>query len=130
MEQKDAVADLGDGRIVVRGKQTDLLSVSRIPGAKLTEQHGGISVYTMPATLDTCFALKGNGIGMTPAMREFGNRANRVQKYIEAVKMAKGPVEPLQPVPIKAPYKLYQHQVKAYNIALALFGRGARKEDA
>ena len=36
-------------------------------------------------------------------------------------------VEPLQPIPIKAPYSLYQHQVKAYNIALALFGRGARK---
>lgn len=97
---------------------------TRIPGAK---RRGGI--WEMPATLDTCTELKLLRVPFTKELSDFGNRLYRIQRYIEHVKLQTDNVEPLQPIPIKAPYSLYQHQVKAYNIALALFGRGARKKD-
>ena len=113
-------ADLNGKQITVTGESAGL---SRIPGAKRRADGS----WTMPATLDTCTELQKMNATLSDALRDFGNRQYRIQKYIEHVKLQKGPVEPLQPIPIKAPYSLYQHQVKAYNIALALFGRGARK---
>lgn len=115
-------------RIVVSGDPGEVLMISRIPGAKIAEKGTGRTVYTIPATLDSCFALKKQDVRFTQELKDFGNGLNRIQRYIEAVKLEKGHVEPILPVPIKAPYSLYQHQLKAYNIALALFGRGARKE--
>ncbi len=115
-------------KILVSGQAAELLHISRIPGAKRAEVNGGYVSYLLPATLDSCTALKNEKIPFTDELSDFGNRLFRIQKYIEQVKLQEGNVCPLQPVPIKAPYKLYQHQIKAYNIALALFGRGARKE--
>ena len=110
----------GDGTVIaVTGSNAAL---SRIPGAKRSA-----AGWTMPATLDTCTELKKLGAVFSEALRDFANRQWKIQKYIETVKLQTGPVVPLQPIPIKAPYSLYQHQIKAYNIALALFGRGARK---
>jgi len=125
-----ALADLtSTGRILVSGKADALLYVSRIPGAKKADQlANGYMAYTLPATLDSCMALKKLRIPLSKTLSDFGNQQWKIQKYIEKVKLQTGKVEPLQPIPIKAPYSLYQHQVKAYNIALALFGRGARKE--
>lgn len=125
-----ALANLtSTGRILVSGKADALLYVSRIPGAKKADQlANGYMAYTLPATLDSCMALKKLRIPLSKTLSDFGNQQWKIQKYIEKVKLQTGRVEPLQPIPIKAPYSLYQHQVKAYNIALALFGRGARKE--
>ena len=125
-----ALADLtSTGRILVSGKADVLLYVSRIPGAKKADQlANGYTAYTLPATLDSCMALKKLRIPLSKALSDYGNQQWKIQKYVEKVKLQTGKVEPLQPIPIKAPYSLYQHQVKAYNIALALFGRGARKE--
>ena len=124
-----AAYDRSRNKILVNGQQGELMHISRIPGAKLAEQSAGRVVYLLPATLDSCLALKNQRVPFTDELRDFGNRLHRVQKYIESVKLETGKVEPLQPIPIKAPYSLYQHQIKAFNIALALFGRGARKED-
>ena len=54
-----------------------------------------------------------------------------VQRYVEAQKTA-WTVSPVRPIPIKSAYQLYTHQVKAYNIALALMGydpEGGTKHD-
>lgn len=123
-----AAYERSKNKILVHGMQKELIHVNRIPGAKISEQSAGHAAYLLPATLDSCVALKNQRIPFTEELRDFGNRQYRIQKYIEKVKLETGTVEPLQPIPIKAPYSLYQHQVKAYNIALALFGRGARKE--
>ena len=124
-----AAYDRGRNKILVNGQPVELIRINRIPGASLAEQNAGHVAYMLPATLDSCLALKDQHIPFTDELRDFGNRLHRIQKYIESVKLETGNVEPLQPVPIKAPYSLYQHQIKAYNIALALFGRGARKEE-
>ena len=108
---------------VIRVSGSDA-AFTRIPGAK---RRGGI--WEMPSTLDTCISLQSLRVPFTEELTAFMNRQGRIQKYIEHVKLQTEKVEPLQPIPIKAPYSLYQHQVKAYNIALALFGRGARKKE-
>lgn len=123
-----ATYDSQKNKIVVTGSSAELVMVSRIPGAKVTAKGQAETVYTLPPTLDSCYALKSLKVPFSEELCSFGNRQARIQKYIESVKLQKDIVEPLLPVPVKAPYKLYQHQVKAYNIALALFGRGARKE--
>ena len=119
-----AVADLntGTGKIEVRGTGV----YTGIPGAKRRTD----GAWEMPATLDTCTSLKNMGVEFSESLSAFGNKQWKIQKYIEHVKLQTDKVEPLQPIPIKAPFSLYQHQIKAYNIALALFGRGARKEAA
>lgn len=108
---------------VIRVEGSDA-GFTRIPGAK---RRGG--AWEMPATLDTCIELQLLRVPFTKELCDFGNRLYKIQRYIEHVKLQTDKVEPLQPIPIKAPYSLYQHQVKAYNIALALFGRGARKKE-
>lgn len=114
------IADLDGGLIRVSGSDA---AFTRIPGAKRKGD-----AWVMPATLDTCILLQSLRVPFSDGLTAFMNRQGRIQKYIEHVKLQTEKVEPLQPIPIKAPYSLYQHQVKAYNIALALFGRGARKK--
>lgn len=125
-----ATYDSQKNKIVVTGSSAELVMISRIPGAKVAAKGQAVTVYTLPPTLDSCYALKALKVPFSDELRVFGNSQARIQKYIESVKLQKDTVDPLLPVPIKAPYKLYQHQVKAYNITLALFGRGARKEES
>lgn len=91
--------------------------VRRVVGAKM----GRDRVWTMPATLDTCLELRKHGVEFSEQLAACEARADKVRRYIESVKRSDA-VEPLKPVPIKEPYHLYQHQIKAYNIALALRG--------
>lgn len=116
-------ADLSpEGVIRMEG---EAIWLRRVVGAKM----GRDRVWTMPATLDTCLELRKHGVEFSEQLAACEAHLTKVNKYIEAIKR-KDKVEPLQPVPIKAPYTLYQHQIKAYNIALALFGRGAAKKGA
>jgi len=46
---------------------------------------------------------------------------SQVYRYVESQKTA-WTVCPINPIPIKPEYHLYTHQVRAYNIALALMG--------
>ena len=117
--------DLSAGCVIVTGEAAALRYVNRIPGAKRKAD----GAWRIPLTLDTCEELKSQRIPMSQELTACAERLRRVQKYIEQVKVKEGEVQPLQPIPIKAPFHLYQHQVKAYNIALALFGRGARRPE-
>ena len=121
-----AIATLSeDGkRIIVKGQAAELRYVSRIPGAKHRPNDPD---WMLPPTLDSCSELQSQRIPLSETLTAYAEKLQRIQRYIEKVKLKDGAVEPLQPIPIKKPYSLYQHQVKAYNIALALFGRGARK---
>lgn len=111
-----------DGRIRLECTAGFPVWVNRIPGAKRMRDGS----WQMPLTLDTCAELRRFYVDFSEALADYEKHAEKVRKYVDGVKGADH-VEPLQPIPIKAPYALYQHQVKAYNIALALFGRGAKR---
>lgn len=106
-----------EGLIRLSGDPGAMLWASRIPGAKRQRD----MAWAMPATLDTCQELRRHGCAFSVDLETCEARADKVRRYIESVKRSER-VEPLKPIPIKAPYALYQHQVKAYNIALALRG--------
>lgn len=123
MVETIAEIDYREGVIRVQGTNAALRYISRIPGAKIRADNA----WRLPLTLDSCEELTAQRIPQTAELAEYAGRLKRIQRYIEKTKLSEGAVEPLQPVPIKKPYSLYNHQVKAYNIALALFGRGAKK---
>ena len=112
------MADLTpEGLIRLDGGTVATLWVRRIIGAKVNRDGS----WTMPASLDSCQELRKHGTAFSDALAACEARADKVRRYIDSVKRADH-AEPLKPVPIKAPYSLYQHQIKAYNIALALRG--------
>jgi hypothetical protein len=123
-----AIASIAqDGSISITSAQPyDLRNINQIPGARRAFRQKG-NVWTAPLSIDTCSALKHHGVLFTADLETYFERGMKVRRYIEHQKTA-DVVEPLQPIPIKAPYSLYMHQIKGFNIALALFGRGARKE--
>lgn len=82
--------------------------------------------YRLPLALNSVTELKRCRATLSPELEVLARKLETIDKYVAHVKN-QDHVEPLQPVPIKAPYTLYQHQIKAYNISLALFGRGAKK---
>lgn len=117
-------ADIAPGGLIrLEGDTGAGLWARKIPGAKIGQ--GGC--WMLPATLDTCTELRRHSVAFSEALEKCEARMEKVQKYIAGVKKAQT-VEPLHPIPIKAPFTLYQHQVRAYNIALALFGRGGAKK--
>ena len=75
--------------------------------------------WLLPLTAAMTALLQAHGAALSPQLARYAQGCERVQRYVEAVKLA-GPGEPLKPPPLRAPYTLYQHQCKAYSIALAL----------
>lgn len=82
--------------------------------------------YTLPIAFNSTTELTRRHAELSPELQQLAQKLETIDRYVLHIKNQEH-VEPLQPVPIKAPYTLFQHQVKAFNIALALFGRGAKK---
>ena len=82
--------------------------------------------YTLPVAFNSTTELARRHAELSPELQRLAQKLETIDRYVLHIKNQEH-VEPLQPVPIKAPYTLFQHQVKAFNIALALFGRGAKK---
>ena len=106
-----------EGLIRMEGDARSSLWIQRLVGVKRCRD----GAWTMPASLDTCQTLLAQRVFFSPTLAAYAERADRIRRYIDSVKRQEH-AEPLKPVPIKAPYALYQHQIKAYNIALALRG--------
>lgn len=83
--------------------------------------------YTLPIAFNSTTELARRHAELSPELQRLAQKLETIDRYVAHVKN-QDHVEPLQPVPIKAPYTLYQHQIKAFNISLALFGRGAKKK--
>lgn len=115
-----AVASIAqNGVISITSVQAyDLRNINQIPGAKRAFRAPG-NTWTAPLTVDTCSALKHYGVLFTPDLETYFTRATKVRRYIEHQKTAER-VDALKPPPLKAPYSLYEHQKKAFNIALVL----------
>lgn len=82
--------------------------------------------YTLPVAFNSTTELARRHAELSHELQQLAQKLETIDRYVLHIKNQEH-VEPLQPVPIKAPYTLFQHQVKAFNIALALFGRGAKK---
>lgn len=115
-------AEKRDGAIEVTSEdKTALTFAARMTGAKRIE--GG---WRVPISESVTEILLSRRAVFGPELQGWIDYQRRVEKYINYCKTA-DKVEPIQPIPIKAPYTLYQHQIRAYNIALVLFGRGAKR---
>ena len=97
-QAQNAFADVDGDRIRLTSAWEAGVWASRIPGAK----RAGDGAWMMPATLDTCMELRKHRVAFSSTLEQCETRADKVRRYIESVKRADR-VEPLKPVPIKAP---------------------------
>ncbi len=113
-------ARLDKGEVLIEADAEGALTVCRLHGATRTRQMPPLT-WRMPLTLDTLAALKRERVPVTMELAAHAQKMFRAQKYVERMKAA-DKVQPMCPVPIREGCTLYNHQIKAYNIALALFG--------
>jgi hypothetical protein len=108
------------GGIRIASDPESALVAAKLPGATRSPKMP-IRQWNMPLTIESINILRGVGAGFTPEILAEVKRIVRVHEFIERQKLAKT-VEPIAPIPLKPGIRLYQHQVQAVNIALALFG--------
>lgn len=113
-------AKLESGMIACWGDQEGALALSRIPGCRHLPRTP-IGTFALPLNLDTFAALGEAGTQMDAPLLAAGQRMVKIQRWIEKLKAAEK-VKPVRPIPIKPQYSLYQHQIKAFDMALMLFG--------
>lgn len=113
-------AKLDKGEVLIEADAEGALTVLRLRGTTRTRQMPPLT-WHMPLTLDTLAELKRERVPVTVELAARAKQMLGVQKYVERMK-ASDKVQPLRPVPIREGCTLYNHQIKAYNIALALFG--------
>ena len=94
---------------------------SKLPGARRTKKMPPL-IWRMPLTLDSITALRDVEALAAPNLRAEARRMREVQAFVDGQKGDIG-ITPLAPPPLKAGCTLYRHQIKAFNIALALMGR-------
>lgn len=89
-------------------------AIKAIPGRRWDPRK---KAWTLPATLETIEQLRYIPGQIEPAIFEQYNKLKQLQAQTTAQKMAEK-VEPIEPIPLKAHIKPFQHQIKAYNLAL------------
>lgn len=73
-----------------------------------------------PLYPDTADDLRAAGVRLSARIVSYLQNAARVRAYVERQKTQPARPEPMFPMPLKPEYQPYDHQVRAYNIALAL----------
>ncbi len=103
-------------------------AVTKIQGISRTRQMPPFT-WSLPFTLENVSQLRAVRALASPGLIQAVKDAAAAARYVERMKTAQD-VVPMQPVPVKPGVTLYQHQIRAYNIALSLFGYApdARKE--
>lgn len=108
----------GDGQtLMVRAGALDTSRMRTLPGVR--KARGRPDEWEVPVDLDVLHQLRAMGAMLDDQVTDIFYRLSKVQRWIEATKVA-GQVEPLKPPPLKPGVRLYQHQVRAYNLALVL----------
>lgn len=113
-------ADLRDGAILVASDELSAPIVAKLAGATRTARMPPLT-WRMPLTLDSVAMLRGASARASPALIAEAKRMLAIQKYIDEQKQTAA-AEPLAPIPVNDGCKLFDHQVRAFNIALALMG--------
>lgn len=113
-------AKLKDGVVYLQADAADVSIIHRLQGASRTSKMPPLT-WWMPMTLETVTELKREQIPVSPELKHRAQEMLRSKAYIDRMK-ASDRVEPMRAIPIREGCALYNHQVKAYNIALSLFG--------
>lgn len=111
-----------DGRAIeVRADGEGAIIASKLPGATRSKRMPP-GVWRMPLTWDSFTALRGARALATLDLRAEAERLGGAQAYVDMQKDEPDPM-PLYAPPMAQGCVMYKHQIRAYNIALALLGR-------
>lgn len=113
-------ARIEDGRIVAQADADGAAIMIKMPGATRSARMPP-RTWSMALSGENIDALRAVGARASPELVAEAKRIMNTRRYIEQQKVATH-VEPMKPMPLKPSIHPYQHQIKAYNIALALFG--------
>lgn len=113
-------AELEGSQIKLTTDREDLFNIKRLYGAFRTNRMPP-QTYIMPLNYESIDELRREKVLCSPQLAQRAKAMIATRKYVDEQKTA-DKVEPLCPIPIKADYSLFNHQVKAFNIAHALFG--------
>ena len=113
-------AELRNGTVWLSADKDSSVLIQRLRGASRTNKMPPLT-WRMPLTYDTIDELRREKIPVSPALADRAKQMMKARKYVDRQKAA-DVVTPMRPIPIKEGFSLFNHQVKAFNIALALFG--------
>lgn len=113
-------ATLDDARILVTADADGAEIAAALPGVTRTAKMPPCT-WHMALNAESIDRLREAGARASPELIAEAKRLLATRHYVEAQKQA-AHVEPLRPIPVKEGTQLYNHQIKAYNIALALYG--------
>lgn len=117
-------AYLDSSQIKLTAEQDDHAAIKRLHGAFRTNRMPPMT-WVMPLTLDSVEELRREKTPCSPELAKCARAMLDAHRFVDAQKAA-DKVEPIRPIPIKEGFSLFNHQVKAFNIALALFGYPAQ----
>lgn len=117
-------AELKNGTIWLSADPESANLAQRIHGAYRTGKMQPLT-WMCPLNYEVIDDLKREKVRVTPELAQCGRAMLRIREYVETQKLAQT-VDPMRAIPIKTGYRLFNHQVKAFNIALALFGYDAQ----
>lgn len=121
-------AELKGSMIFLSADRDSAIYIQRIRGAFRTSKMPPLT-WALPLTYDAIDDLRREKVLVSPALAQKARSMLAARKYVDEQKAAEK-VEPMKPIPIKADYSLFNHQVKAFNIALALFGYDTQRSDS
>lgn len=113
-------AFLDGGSVRLTAEATDVSTIKRLRSASRTNRMPPLT-WAMPLTFDAVEELRREKIPCNSALAKRAQAMLAAHRFVDAQKVA-DKVEPMRPIPIKEGFSLFNHQVKAFNIALALFG--------
>ncbi len=108
------------GGIRIWASPESALFAASIPGATRNAKMP-IRQWNMPFTQESISVLREASAQFTPELGDAAARIERIHEFVERQKTA-ATVVPIAEIPLKPGCQLFDHQKRAFNIALALFG--------
>lgn len=113
-------AFLDGDEVRLTAEPSDIPTIKRLRSASRTNRMPSLT-WAMPLTFDAVEELRREKIPCNSALAKRAQAMLDAHRFVDAQKAADN-VDPIRPIPIKKGFNLFNHQVKAFNIALALFG--------
>lgn len=108
------------GGIRILASPDSALFAASLPGATRNAKMP-IRQWNMPFTQESIGVLRDAEAQFTPELEAEAARTERVHAFVERQKTAEK-VAPIAEIPLAPGCQMFEHQVKAYNITLALLG--------
>lgn len=94
----------------------EMAYIRRVRGVQSLRGGGLVAPLYPDAVMD----LQKAGVTLSARLRSYLIYAGKTQTYVETQKTSQARPGPMFPMPLKPEVKPYDHQVRAYNISLAL----------